>query len=179
MEADLFIGELYTKEEDQAGLWYTNIKMKNQTVRFKLDTGSEANLIPCHMYNKLSGATLKPSMCKLITYSGHRIALEGETSIDISGQPIRFQVVQHGHPILGKRACVDLNMICWINEMTDGKDDHRATTEGCLSEKAKSMVSKVEDAFWGLGLIKTNAVIHVDPTILSVIDTICHSRQGT
>ena len=39
MEANLFLGKLYTTEENQADLWYTKIKVKSQTVRFKLDMG--------------------------------------------------------------------------------------------------------------------------------------------
>ena len=55
-------------------------------------------------------------------------------------------------------------LIHQIDEMTHNKGDH------CHSEKAKSMVSKFEDVFQGLGLIKTNAIIHIDPTIPAVID---------
>ena len=111
---------------------------------------------------------LNKPKCNLVTYSGHKIKPEGETTIQIDGQDFKFQVVNKGHPILGKDACVRLNKVARIDALDTIKTTHRS--DGCMSEQADKMVSEFKDVFHGLGLIKSDAVIHTDPNIIPVVD---------
>ena len=157
---DLFIGAITNEGESDSELWYVNLDVEDTPIRFKMDTGSEANTIPVDVFNKLHNVTMQPPRCSLITYSGHRIQPQGETMLTIEGRPVRFQVLSIGSPILGKAACVQMKLIARIDNV-DAKEDVVA---------AESMVKSYNDIFTGLGLIKTGATIHIDNNVTPVID---------
>ena len=170
---DLFVGEV-RNADNHNDLWFREVTVgKTQRIRFKLDTGSEANIISRAIFEQLDDkVVLEPPRCRLVTYSGHRIVPQGETTIDVNGQSLKFQVVNNGSPILGKRACQILNLIRLVNsvaEVTDRTDHREPATRnnGCIAEK---MVKEYIDVFTGLGCIKTNTIIHVNNEIEPVID---------
>ena len=72
-DVNLFVGSITREEEQQPGLWFKDIVIQGQTVHFKLDTGSEVNLMPKHIFDKLTRTELKPTKCNLITYTGQWI----------------------------------------------------------------------------------------------------------
>ncbi|KAE9535927.1 hypothetical protein AGLY_007828, partial [Aphis glycines] len=63
--------------------WMKNIMIQNLTIEFKLDTGSDINIITSEIYNKLNP---KPEICKINynveAYGGARIMCLGQTKID-------------------------------------------------------------------------------------------------
>ena len=46
LNMDLFIGMLQGHNSGGSKLWYTTLRLEDQDVEFKLDTGSEADLMP-------------------------------------------------------------------------------------------------------------------------------------
>ena len=162
-DTDLFVGAMSEDDSDNINLWYKYVKVGDQNIRFKLDTGSEANLIPKQTFNKLRGAILRPAKCHLITYTGERIQPEGEAFVDINNHKLRFQITDAGSPILGKDACVTLKLITRIDAINTKAD-------WTTMEYAKKLVNNYENVFNGLGTIKVNATIHVDPNVTPVID---------
>lgn len=160
-DEDLFIGMIGTDKETKDDLWYADINIEGQDVHFKLDTGSEANIIPTQIMNTLQNITVKPARCRLITYTGERVKPEGEATITINGRQLKFQVTRNGSPILGKDACVQLHLIARVNEIKEVTTPDKA---------ARDMVNKYTDIFNGLGTIKVNAKIHIDTTVEPVID---------
>ena len=107
LDCELYIDMVKLTECVKEQLWYTKIKIAGQSTLFKLDTGSEANIIPRSIFNKLPRAALRKPRYNLVTYSGERIRPEGETDITLKGRTYRFQVVNTGSPILGKSTCED------------------------------------------------------------------------
>ena len=93
---------------DQQNLWQKDLNVYGQNVRFKLDAGSEANIIPMRIFKQLQVLPLKPAKCHLVTYMGQQVRPEGETMLDINNRMLRFQVTTTGSPILRKDACVNL-----------------------------------------------------------------------
>ena len=73
MEADLFIDAIDKDNDDHQHLWHTNLCLNNQEIRFKQNTGSEANLIPGSTFDRMHGVIMTPLKCLLVTYSGHKI----------------------------------------------------------------------------------------------------------
>ena len=164
---EMFIGELNSERRRGDGvLWYKDIQVGHHKVHFKMDTGSEANIIPRELFNRLDGTTLMKHRINLVTYSGERIRPDGEAIITIQGQQLLFQVVPNGHPIIGKEACVALGLIIRV-------DDIEQVMGECTENKATTadnLVSEYPDVFSGLGLIKSNAHIHVCDQIEPCID---------
>ena len=97
------------------------------------------------MFDRMHGVIMTPPKYVLVTYSGHKIRSDGEVTIKVRGQPIQFQV-EHGQPILGKQACVTLQLISRVDELSNEsnykQDDIRAN--------AMTLVSKYDDVFSGL-----------------------------
>ena len=183
LDYELVIGVVHlTGPNDK--MWYTNIKIAGHNTLFKLDTGSEANIIPRSIFDKIPNAQLRKPRYNLVTYSGERIQPEGETDLRLKGNPYRFQVVSEGSPILGRSACVEMQLI-ERNENIDEivMDDVIIQKEdipmgpGHIDEKmerniatAERLVSEYRDVFTGLGLIKSNANIYIDSSVEPCID---------
>ena len=163
---ELFIGSISDNNQEFSKLWYSKICLGTTQVHFKLDTGSEANIIPLKVFSKLDHQVLRPSKCKLITYSGQCIVPKGEATILVNGRRLRFQVTESGSPILGKSACVELKLIARVGEVN--QDVQHQEDSG--AQAAEKLVNEYIDVFSGLGTIKVGAKIHIDENVNPTID---------
>ena len=50
---ELFIGTLTGPRSAENSVWFSNLLIGGTTVKFKLDTGAEANVLPFSVYSKL------------------------------------------------------------------------------------------------------------------------------
>ena len=157
---DLYIGALFMENKNNTNLWYKTINVGGQNITFKVDTGSEANVIPTHKFEKLQGAVMTKPTCNIISYSGHHMTPTGETELIINNTPTKFLIVREGSPILGKQTCEKLGIISRIDTLTSTNDDSDTT----------KLVNKYNDIFKGLGLVKTDAHIYIDNTVEPCID---------
>ena len=132
-----------------------------------MDTGSEANILPEHIFRRLPNVKLCRPRCRLVTYSGERIHPIGEATIDVCGKLLRFQVINNGCAILGIEACIDLGLIYRVHMIETAIQNEANGTDDTY---AKQLVNKYKHVFKGLGCIKSNAVIHIDSNISPVID---------
>ena len=165
-DEELFVGRVEEERKPGPRSWYKTIMVGTEAVRFKLDSGSEANIIPKKIFDKIHNTTLKPSICNLVTYSGERFRPEGETTLNIRGRGLRFHVTTRGGPILGLDACLELKII----ERIDMLDEDEAQEDMSISTDADNLVNTYADVFKGLGTIMVNAHIHVDKTVTPVVD---------
>ena len=88
LEADLFIGMIHNEDGDQRVLWHATFKIQEENMRFKLGTGTEANLIPRSVFDKLDSVTLTAPRCCLVTYSCHRIPPDNHSTFKSSSSVI-------------------------------------------------------------------------------------------
>ena len=130
----------------------TKTIIKNVKVCFKLDTGSEAILIPDRTVERMNNIRITPRKCWLVTFTGEKVKPLGETTLRVNGQPLTFQVT----PILGKDAFVTLNLIGCIDNITQEKSPEAESTK---------MINKYKT-----GTIQVNAKIHTDHSVNHVID---------
>ena len=141
--ADLYVGTV-TATDSSTELWYKTYTIDNENIDFKLDTGSQANILPRATFDKLNQRPLQRTKHNIISYSGHRVTPAGETNIQMGGQQIQFLVVDAGAAILGKDACEVLGLITRVDTIT--------TTNADPSD-AHNMVNIYSDVFTGLGTI--------------------------
>ena len=163
LETDLFIGDIANNPKHGSKLWYKTAQVNGHEVIFKMDTGAEANLLPVNIYDTVKNGRISKSRCSLTTYSGHRITPVGEDILNVNGYDLSFQIVKNGTAILGKEACVELNLLVRVDTVTS------QLIEQC-NHTAKGLVRSYLDVFTGLGLIKTNTKIHVNPNITPSVD---------
>lgn len=126
--------------------WMKQVSVNDYLIEFKLDTGSEANILPSKYLSYLKPRPeLKKSNVKLEAYGGSHIFPKGSVSLLLETKDriveAEFLVVDLNSsvPILGLNTCVDLDLIKKVNIILEGND-----------EKSK-FVSKNTDVFTGIG----------------------------
>ena len=66
----------------------------------------------------------------LVTFSGYRITLDGEVTLPVKAQRIKFQIVPECQAILAKTACIQLKLLARLDELAiDEGAEPPATTE--------------------------------------------------
>ena len=100
-----------------AEMWIGSIKVGNTIIRFKLDIGSQANIIPRRIYDSMMNIALQETKCCLLTYLGEQITPIGKILLNIAGNWITFQVAESGTLILRKEACVTLKLLARIDSL--------------------------------------------------------------
>ncbi|XP_077516843.1 uncharacterized protein LOC144127800 [Amblyomma americanum] len=96
--------------------WIVNAQVGGQQVAFKVDTGSQANLLPLSVYNRFrTKPRLRPSNSVLRSYSGNAIMHCGVTTQVVTINDRRcladFFVVKRGQPILGLGLAESLTLL--------------------------------------------------------------------
>lgn len=139
---------------------------------FKLDTGSQVNIIPRHVLNSLGLShinDLKQTDQKLSAYNGNPLRFLGcfELNCTYKGQSrsLTFHDVETtSPPILGMRACLDFGLIkpVYSCNLDTTQDD----SEPLIASRVMSEFSEV---FEGIGLFQGECSIHtgsaVHPTV--------------
>ena len=101
---------------DSISDWTQYGLVSNVNVKFKLDTGSQVNILPESIFECVKHCELTNKRVNLKSYSGHNIENIGEAKIDVTfaGKvyAIQFQIVKGScRPILGKSTCEVLGLI--------------------------------------------------------------------
>ena len=68
-DPDLFVGILMNTNNKEEDLWCVTETIGGVPVKFKLDTGSQANLIPRAIFDHIKGLTLTSPTGGLVTYT--------------------------------------------------------------------------------------------------------------
>ena len=125
-------------------------------MKFKVDTGSQVNILLLNVYRKLStkSSLTKPST-KLTSYSGETLKVEGHSRLTCQNKPIDFYIVDTMQdPILGLSASQELGIIkIVLNVDSNGN---------CFTKTHPKL-------FQGLGCLQTPYQIQTDSSIIPVV----------
>lgn len=97
--------------------WYVGVNMLGQTVRMKVDTGAQANVIPLGMWKQLKTTpALQPSTTTLRSVDNRIIVNEGMAQVTMSSGPISAKdyifVTKNGsQAILGLKSSIALGLV--------------------------------------------------------------------
>ena len=86
-------------------------------LKFKIDTGAQANVIPANTFHELFGnVVLSPQASKLSGYGGQVLNVKGACRLTCRYKEktvmLDFEVIDaNAPPVLGMRACLDLNLV--------------------------------------------------------------------
>lgn len=146
--------------------WYTDIKVANRTVKFKLDTGAEVNIIPRSVSDRLllenSNIKLQKSDITLVGYGNYKTKAIGKINLTCKTNNKQFNldfVVTNveSQPLLGLDACTKLELIKKVNIVNRGLNKN-------------DIFRDYSNIFSGLGLIQGEYHIVVNPEITPVMN---------
>ncbi|KAG8301150.1 hypothetical protein J6590_059555 [Homalodisca vitripennis] len=76
--------------------WMQNVKINDQNVSFKLDSGAQCNVLPLHVLNqlKLPKVRLEPNNSRILSYDNQELSCLGNIVLDseIDGDPLRISL---------------------------------------------------------------------------------------
>ena len=85
----LFVGtfqtknEMHTKTKITKDEYFVTLNVQNTPVEFKVDAGSQANIIPISVYKRINQpkASIQPSKTKLSSYTGDELKIIGKCTL--------------------------------------------------------------------------------------------------
>lgn len=142
-------------------------KPNNTRVNFKIDTGSQVNILPANVFFTLkTNAPLEQATSKLTTYNGHKLNTLGVCKIICcfgnKSQSLGFYVVETESPlILGLKSCLEFSLIQFVHPVQ----------HTIVAPLDRSMIlTEYYDVFQGIGLFKTECNIVLDPSVSPVVN---------
>lgn len=130
-EVDLYLHAVGTDDDD--GDWFEEATIDNMKIKFKLDCGAQCNVLPLKLAKKLTGKKLQKSKTKyIVSYNGEKTKVEGDLTVagivtkrktDLTFKVVALDVI----PILGKKTCVDLQMIQRVNSISSRDDTSKVS----------------------------------------------------
>uniref|UniRef100_A0A2S2NI46 RNA-directed DNA polymerase n=1 Tax=Schizaphis graminum TaxID=13262 RepID=A0A2S2NI46_SCHGA len=135
--------------------WFKEIKVENQLyVNFKLDTGSQVNLLPLKVYKLLNlDVAIESSTIKLEAYGGFKIiplgAVKLTCSVNNISAVVTFLVINNSSiPILSLEACVKFKL---IKKLENYVHNIVNCVSGSTNNEQNNFVSKNIHIFTGMG----------------------------
>ena len=156
---DFFIGAI-SKEGQDNELWEVKMKINDKVIRFKLDTGAQANVISNDLFQKVRrNENMRSTNARLETYSGEKIKPLGEVDMAIETKNkyavLTFIIVDLKQaPILGLSDCTSLGLVKRVDAL-----------------KNDDILKKYPDVFKGIGCIESLGEhhIHIDKNATPVV----------
>ena len=102
--------------------WFTKVNVNGTSVRFKLDTGAEVNLIPQQMLRKIHRGPVRSTKIRLTAFGGDVLTPVGKITARcaLKGRNVSldFYVVDFATtPIIGLNGCTKLKLIDRVEEV--------------------------------------------------------------
>ena len=143
----------------------SNDKRTGKSVRFKLDTGSEANVLPINVLNEIKSAELGKTTTLLCAFGEHQVVPLGTVLLDCTTDEgdtellLFFVTDSAAVPLLGHKACDKLNLVkrvylCQQQRPSLTKDE---------------MISEYKDVFTGVGQYEKEYNIELIANVQGVI----------
>lgn len=159
--------------------WFEMIKIGPKVIKFKLDTGSQVNIMPNDIFMKLSEQTRKETKLrqtdrKLVSYTNHNIKIRGICNLECStkngNKKLEFFIIEEKRqPLLGLVGIEELMLIKRIEEIGSTKNESKENSEKIGLKKCAEIIDDYEDVFRGIGCTKRVYKIklkdNVEPTI--------------
>lgn len=141
--------------------WNVNLEVNGTDIEFKIDSGSQVNILPTKDYQRLlKRPNLKSTGITLSAYNNTSIPVQGKCIAKVTKNNLKHHVMFivadiDASPILGLETCTKLNLIKKICQINTSKLD---------------FLSKFKDCFGELGKLPGTHHITMDPKIKPVIN---------
>ena len=144
--------------------WYENVIINNKSVKFKLDTGCEVNILPIEVLNKINSKyKLVKTDIILEAYGGSKLKPLGRVTLNCKirdkERTENFIIVDHvkATPLLGLVTSLDFNLISRVNEICSGYTE------------VQKFLKLNKDLFTGTGKFENKCKLYVKPEAIPVV----------
>ena len=142
-------------------------------ISFKIDTGSQVNVIPATVYEKMREAPpLRPSSSKIFSYSGQRLPVTGDITMECQYKECSYTGVFHvvdtppaSQPILGLPACLQLKVIQLV--LSVDSDCTLSQNDSLLTKN--TVIEEYKHLYSGLGDLEGEITIHLKENATPVV----------
>ena len=153
----MFVGAINHSNKTEMGAdeCYTTLDIEGHSVKFKVDTGSQVNILPSSVYRQLNvrHKLAKPTT-RLTSYSGEDLKVQGHTSLRSRDRLIDFYIVETTqNPILGLQTSQELGIVKIVLNV----------------DRTNCFFKRHFKLFQGLGCLKTPYHIKIDHSITPVV----------
>ena len=152
------------------------VKTNGKNIKYKLDTGSEVNVLSQNDFNKLiDKPKLHKTKLKLTSYSGDNIPTQGSCMLHLSHKgkchKLHFIIAKKDViPILGERSLDKLGLIKRVFTLDMDDTEQKDINKYSGGERsAEDVVGQYNDVFEGLGCLKGEYRIETDETVKPVV----------
>ena len=167
-----YVGAVHKTSEDvkpvhkhnQENEWTVFMNSRGQTVKAKIDTGAQANVMSKRTANAIN-AKIEPSTARLISYSGEQIPVAGGVNLPCfynnTKHNINFVITstEQAQTILGLETSRKLQLIQRVEEVNDdGIPD------------MSDILAKFSDTFEDLGFLQDTHHIIIDESVDPVVN---------
>lgn len=115
---------LHSLTNTKSAAWFEKLKIKDQIIEFKLDSGSDANVISLKQAEKLKIQLKKSKYKFLLPYGNEKLSVEGQfeakVKVQATGAEKKLTVLvvdKDVVPILDRESCEALNLVKRINAL--------------------------------------------------------------
>ena len=168
-EMEFFVDSIDTGKQDSK--YKLSVKTNGKLVLFKLDTGSDVNILS---QNK---PKLQSTKAKLTSYSGDNIPVNGACILNLEHKdkchkPLFIVTKDNVIPILGEKALDRLGLIKRVFTIENINCQSKKTEmerEADGEKSTNAIVEQFKDVFIGLGCLKGEYKIEVDKSVKPVV----------
>ena len=146
-----------TKADTDENGCYVTLNTQDTPVSFKVDIGSQANIIPHSIFMKMENRPkLNPTNTKLISYTGEDLKISGSCELRCGEKVLNFFIVRTNQcPILSIKASQELNLIKVVMNVT--------------TQEIDGLITEYSGVFEGLGCLDQPYHIKIDDTVQPII----------
>ena len=146
--------------------WQAVIHVNGHSVNFKLDTGSEANVLLATVCRQMKSVKLEQTKTLLYAFGEHQVVPLGTVKLDCTTEKghnanlLYYVTSSTDVPILGSKACNDMNLV---------KRVYACQPRQCSSMTKEEMKQNYRDVFTGVGQYEKRYHMQINPDVKGVI----------
>lgn len=142
---------------------FVNLEIHNKNVKFKIDTGSQANILPLRVFEDMNtkGIECRNTKSTFTSYTGEKLKVKFKCKLKVKDTYLDFYVTETDQsPLLGFRASQQLGLVKIVMSVT-GEEEQEHETD---------YVQSYSSVFSGLGCLDQPYHIDIDPSVTPVVN---------
>ncbi|XP_057380138.1 uncharacterized protein K02A2.6-like [Daphnia carinata] len=158
---------------DMEDSWFVNLHVDGVSVKFKVDTGAQCNVMPKHLYDSVVKTKVLQPGPRVTAYNRQPVRVVGQQRLNVTYKCLQFKVLcviaeEVDIPVLGLPSCKQMNVV----RLVDSVEIPQALNSG--SEKSRqvsinTLLNKYAAVFKGIGKLPTKHHIQLKQGVAPVV----------